>query len=264
MVEVLNALQPASVTGYAAALEALAVAQLEGRLRIQPAVVVSTGERLRPEARARMAQAFGVPPRNLYGTTEAGLVGFECAHGRLHLNADWSILEPVRRDHTPSDPHAFSERTLVTNLANRVLPVIRCELNDQLQLRPGPCPCGLTLPQAELLGRADDVLWVPDKDGRRVPLLPLAVAAAIQQTLGIARFQVLQTGPAQLTVRLQDRQPEASDANWCATVTHLNAYLKDQGATGVELVRGPVPPEADPVSGKFRETWRTCDLPDLP
>ncbi len=255
MVETLNELQPASLTGYAAALEILALEQLAGRLCIRPAVVVSTGELLRPQARARMLEAFGIPPRNLYGTTEAGLIGYECALGHLHLNADWTLFEPVSVAHHPSVSGEMSERVLVTNLANRILPVIRCELTDRARILPGRCACGLTLPLLEVSGRADDILLVPGIAGGQVPLLPLALAAALQQTLGIARFQVIQTAPAQLRIRLLHRDPAEADANWAASVRNMRQMLEEHRAAPVDLVRAEEPPECDPVSGKFREAW---------
>jgi phenylacetate-CoA ligase len=95
IVQRLNDLQPAMFAGYASALGLLAQEQLEGRLNIHPAIVISSAEPLSDTERARIQQAFGVPPRNNYGCSEGGVMGYECKQGRMHINADWVILEPT-------------------------------------------------------------------------------------------------------------------------------------------------------------------------
>jgi phenylacetate-CoA ligase len=45
--------------------------------------------------RSCIEQAFGATVRNSYGASEFLPIAWECTHGRLHVNADWVILEPV-------------------------------------------------------------------------------------------------------------------------------------------------------------------------
>jgi len=72
--------------GYASALGLLAHEQLEGRLNIHPAIVISWAEPLSPDDSARITRAFGVPPRNNYGCSEGGVMGYECNQGNMQLN----------------------------------------------------------------------------------------------------------------------------------------------------------------------------------
>ena len=138
IVKQLNDLQPAMFSGYASALGLLAMEQLEGRLNIHPSIVISSAEPLSPENRSLIQQAFGVPPRNNYGCSEGGMMGYECRQGQMHLNADWIIFEPVDADHNPIPAGQLSDRLLITNLANWVMPIIRYELGDRLTFSPDP------------------------------------------------------------------------------------------------------------------------------
>ena len=149
IVKQLNELQPAMFSGYASALGLLAQEQLEGRLNIHPSIVISSAEPLSDDNRELIQKAFGVPPRNNYGCSEAGVIGYECNHGKMHINADWIIFEPVDANHNPVPAGQLSDRTLITNLANRVMPIIRYELGDRVNLLTEQCDCGITLPIAE-------------------------------------------------------------------------------------------------------------------
>lgn len=82
----------------------------------------------------------------------------DCDHGWLHVNSDWVVLEPVDADHAPTPPGIASHTVLLTNLANRVQPLIRCDLGDSVLARPDPCPCGSPFPAIRVQGRRDDVL----------------------------------------------------------------------------------------------------------
>lgn len=83
IVQQLNELQPAMFAGYASALGLLAQEQLEGRLNIHPSIVISSAEPLSQENRSLIETAFGVPPRNNYGCSEGGVMGYECKLFRL-------------------------------------------------------------------------------------------------------------------------------------------------------------------------------------
>ena len=79
----------------------------------------------------------------------------ECHLGRLHLNSDWLVLEPVDEHHRPVPPGAIGHTTLLTNLANRVQPLIRYDLGDRVRLLPTACACGSSRPLIEVEGRVD-------------------------------------------------------------------------------------------------------------
>ena len=72
---------------------------------------------------------------------------------RLHVSADWYIFEPVDRNYRLVLRGEPSHTVLMTNLANRVQPLIRYDQGDSVTLRPDACPCGSPLPAIRVVGR---------------------------------------------------------------------------------------------------------------
>jgi len=255
IVKQLNELQPAMFSGYASALGLLAQEQIEGRLKIHPSIVISSAEPLSDENRALIQHAFGVPPRNNYGCSEGGVMGYECNHGKMHINADWVIFEPVDANHNPVPAGQLSDRTLITNLANRVLPIIRYELGDRVTPLPEKCDCGITLPIVHLEGRTDEILRFQSSSGQLIPVLPLALWSVLKETHGVLKFQAIQTSPNDLKIRLESKHGEECDEVWKHVYVNARDYLTQQGLDNVSIVCAEEPPMRDPKSGKFRNVW---------
>jgi phenylacetate-CoA ligase len=142
LVEGLNAFRPAELIGYPSVLIGLAHERRAGRLTVHPALVGSGGEWLGPDNRRLIERAFGCPVRENYGAAEFPQAVWDCRHGRLHVAADWLILEPVDECYQPVPPGQASHTTLVTNLANRVMPIIRYDVGDSVIEYPDRCRCG--------------------------------------------------------------------------------------------------------------------------
>ncbi|MBL8061837.1 MAG: phenylacetate--CoA ligase family protein [Anaerolineales bacterium] len=261
IVKQLNEFQPAMFAGYSSALGLLAQEQLEGRLNIHPSIVISSAEPLSDENRALIQQAFGVPPRNNYGCSEGGVMGYECNHSRMHINADWIIFEPVDANHDPVPVGQLSDRTLITNLANRVMPIIRYELGDRVTLLPEKCDCGITLPLIKVEGRTDEILRFKSPSGGLIPVLPLALWSVVKETPGVLRFQAIQTSPDELKIRLEAKHAEDNGSVWKRVYVNARDYLTQQGLDNVSILRAEEPPMRDPKSGKFRNVWAEKSAP---
>jgi phenylacetate-CoA ligase len=261
LVQGLNGFNPALLVGYASALELLAGEQDAGRLHIRPVVVASTGEPLGD--RAHLAAALGCEVRNVYATSEFSPLALECSRGWLHANSDWVILEPVEADYRPTPAGQPSHTVLLTNLANRVQPLIRYDLGDSVIAKPGPCECGNPLPAIRVAGRHDDVLHVDDARGATVSVLPLAITAPIDHAPGVHRCQLVQSGPAVLRVRLALEPDADADAVWQDLAAKLGGFLAGQGLANVRLVRAEEPPEQGGRSGKFHQVI-ALKRPSLP
>lgn len=147
---------------------------------------------------------------------------------------------------------------LLTNLANRIQPIIRYDLGDSVLARPDPCPCGNPLPAIRVTGRCDDVLRLQTAHGRTVSVLPLAIGSVADNTPAVHRSQLIQTGAATIRVRLEPRRGADVEQVWRDVTANLNAYLVDQGLGHVELVRAEEPPEVSARSGKFRQVIAGC------
>jgi len=255
LVKELNAFEPTMLSAYPSALSVLAQEQEAGRLRLQPLVMTAAGESLAPRVRERVEVAFGTHVWNNYSASEAGVIAFECTSGRLHLNADWYVLEPVDEEYRLVPPGEPSRTVLLTNLANRVQPVIRYELGDSITFDTDPCPCGRLLPTIRVEGRTDDTLAFKTPDKKIVRLLPLALGTVIEETPGVRRFQAIKTSPQTLSVRLEVEPAANPKTVWPAVTSRLEEYFSAQGLSTVEVERSAELPRPDPRSGKFRQVW---------
>ncbi len=253
LVAQLNDFQPALVSTYASALSVLADEQEAGRLHISPLVISSGGELLLPSVRQRAEQVFGAVVVETYNASEATPLSLPCRLGGMHVNADWFIVEPVDAAGNPVPDGHRSDTVLVTNLANHVQPLIRYELGDSVVIAEKPCPCGNPLPTITSEGRTDEILRVPRAGGGEVVLLPMAIATVVEEAPGVLRYQILQTAPATLTLRL-DIDPGAQRADvWQRVHRRLSDFLRVQGAAAdVAIELSNDAPQPNPRNGKLR------------
>ena len=253
LVDGLNAFQPAFLAGYPTTLALLAREQRAGRLAIAPACVWSGGEHLSAGQRAAIERAFETVVANEYGASECLSIAHSCVHGSLHVNADWVVLEPVDREYRPTPPGERSHTVLLTNLANRVQPIVRYDLGDSVTMGPSPCACGSPLPTIVVEGRRDDVLRLRASDGSIVRLAPLAVSTVVEAAVGTDRFQVVQTADDEIELRLAARSAQPRRDEWHAARGALAAYLSRHALPNVRLKLGARSPQPDPHSGKMHE-----------
>ncbi len=274
LVAELNDFQPTLLYGYPSAMLQLAAEQKSGRLRIHPILAIASGEALTAVAAAGIEAALGCRVSVRYLASEVPALTSRCRQGLFHVNADWHIVEPVDEQYQPVPAGELSHTVLVTNLANRVQPLIRYNLGDRVQMGAGPCACGSPFPALQVEGRSGDVLTfaaadgsVADGsvldgavvdgavlDGEVVTVLPLALGTVIEETAGVRRFQAIRTGLRSLNVRLElwpDTMPAAVQA---AVRERLGAFFAAQGADGVDVRFAEEPPLPD-RSGKFRQVW---------
>ena len=186
----LNEFRPDHVNVYPSTASLLVDEQMAGRLRLNLTAMTTSSEPLSPALRERIDRAFGVKPADFYAATE-GLFGHECEQGSMHLFDDMCIVENVDADGDPVPTGETGARILVTNLFNRVLPLIRFEVTDRVAVDPEPCPCGRSLMRLRSLeGRAEDVL---ELKGVKVHPLEFALVTADPD---VREFQVVQEGDA--------------------------------------------------------------------
>ena len=250
LVEQLNAFQPAILAPYASMAALLASEQEAGRLRIHPVLLALSAEGLRQSEYGRIAKAFDAKVGNSYAATECTFLSYGCGEGWLHVNADWVIVEPVDADHQPVPAGTQSHTVLITNLANRVQPILRYDLGDSVLQRPDPCPCGDPLPAIRVQGRASDVLTF-EADGRQVRIAPLAFTLAIEPIPGIDLWQVAQTGPRMIEIRLRIESGADAGGVRRAGSEAIDGMLAKHGLGDVAVEQSAEAPEQS-AGGKFR------------
>ena len=245
----LNAFQPDILAPYASIGALLAGEQLAGRLRIAPTLVVLSAEGLREDGYARISDAFDVPVHHSYAATECPFISYSCEYGWLHVNSDWVILEPVDADYRAVSAGTLSHTVLVSNLANRVQPILRYDLGDRVVMRPDPCPCGSVFPALRVEGRTADLLTFVRGNGERIaiPALMFEVVDASEVEL----FQIVQTSPTSLRVRMRVVQGADPETLWAAVRKEIERVLEKQGLSEVTVEWGTEQPEQS-VGGKYR------------
>jgi len=262
LVAALNAYQPAFVGSYPTMLVLLAEERAAGRLRIAPSLLWSGGECMTIATRFAIEHAFGCPVVNEYGASEALSIAYGCSEGCLHVNADWIILEPVDRHYRPTPPGEASHTVLLTNLANRVQPLVRYDLGDSITENHLPCECGSPLPAIQVQGRCDDIVSLRAADGRIVRLLPLSLSTVVEEAAGLHRFQILQTAADALALRLDPDEAPDPRAAWAAASRGLHEYLARQSLANVVVaLEQHLPARSDPRTGKLRQVCVVCAEP---
>jgi phenylacetate-CoA ligase len=168
----LDAIAPEQLFGYPSMLARLAGEQRTGRLHIAPRTIHPTGEMLSAAHRRAISEGFGAPILDAYGTTE-GLVGITPPDDPVHVfNTDTCIVE------------LDDDRILITNLSNRVQPLIRYEIADCFIRRPGDGHL-----RASVQGRADDLVRL----GAAI-VHPLVVRSVMVKTPSVDDYAVRCTG----------------------------------------------------------------------
>jgi phenylacetate-CoA ligase len=237
LVAALQAWQPTVVATYPSAALLLAEEAAAGRLELRLREVWTGGEALGEGVRAMVSRQFDCPVLASYGASEFMALASQCRHGRMHLNSDWVLLEPVDERGRAVAPGRAGHTTLLTNLANHVQPLIRYDLGDRVRVHEQACPCGSALPAIDIEGRVDDALCLSGDGGRLVRLLPLALTTLIEDDVGWFDFQLVQRGPRSLLLTLAGAgDPAAVGRARDVMRKHLRA--QQAGAVRLEVRRG--------------------------
>ncbi len=241
MVERLNIAQPPMLYGYPSMLARLAAEQCAGRLHIAPMSVTTNSETLGPALRAAIAEGFGAPIVDGFGSSE-GLFGMTAPNDDvLVFNSDLCIVELVDAENQPVPLGVPSAKVLLTNLYNRTQPLIRYELTDSFVRQPEAPDHGHL--RAKVGGRAEEVLHYNSVD-----IHPHVVRSAMVQSPGVLDYRVRQT-PQGIDVEALAVAPVNSDRLAEQLVQALAAAGLQDPAVRVRIVDHL---ERMPDTGKLR------------
>jgi len=220
----LSASHPDLLLGYGGVLRELAGEQLGGRLRITPAMVVSTSEHLTADIAATIEAAFGVAPVNAYGSSE-GLNGSAMPGDAVFTFAsDAGVIEFVDESDRPVAVGSPAHHVLFTNLLNTTQPLIRYRLDDCMTPQP-PSPAS-GHQRATLQGRTDEFLRF---DERRVH--PHAVRSVLAHHAGVSEYQVRTTSRSMEVAIVQTGPIDVEQV-----ARELRTSLQAAGTAGIDVV----------------------------
>jgi phenylacetate-CoA ligase len=246
-VEALQSFRPDALIGYSSIIASLAQEQLDGRLRIEPHLVLTGAELLAAEMEQRIVAAWGSRPVQVYATTEAPIVaagGLE--HRELSIFEDLVWIEVVDEQTRPVPAGTPGYKVLLTNLVNHAQPLIRYELTDAVTLAPNG---GI----ASIDGRSDDTLLLPGEHGKPVAVPPYRLRAPFLSLKDVRTYQLVHDGDSiDARVVLQPNAPHATlarvrqallatlDAAGAAVplrVTAVTAIEREGHAAKVKLIK---------------------------
>jgi phenylacetate-CoA ligase len=184
---------------YPSALDELLCRSAELDIRLPALREVRTlSEVVTPETRSASLDQWGAKLVDLYSTIEAGYIALQCPdHPHYHVQSEGVLVEILDEEGKPCEP-GETGRVVITTLHNYATPLIRYELGD-MAVAGAPCPCGRGLPVIErILGRYRNLLTSPN--GER--MYPEFTFSQYADRLPVEQMQVVQTGPADLEVRV--------------------------------------------------------------
>lgn len=205
--------------GYASTIARFAEF-VESRGRRVPALrgVFTTAEKLYAPQREVIERVFSCHAYDCYGSSEVQNIAAECTHGRMHVQADYVVLETEQTaDAVANAPTPL----LVTSLWNYAMPFIRYRNEDCGELLEGACDCGNHFPLMRLnVARVSDNFVMPD--GRVVH--GEFFTHLMYGSEGISTFQFHQTAPDHITLWIVpsgEGAPEARTRTLDAAVAQI-------------------------------------------
>jgi phenylacetate-CoA ligase len=119
-------------------------------------VIVVTAEVLFDEQKELIETVFGCKVANEYGSSEVGIIGFECPKGSVHLNEYCNYVRTNKNNNV-----------LITDLFNYKMPIINYFNKDRLEISEKKCSCGRsTKIISSIQGRITD--YIVREDGIKV------------------------------------------------------------------------------------------------
>lgn len=190
-IDEINQFLPDVLFGYSSVMEMLVEAQVNNLITINPTTIFVGTDTPTQRMRDLTRDIWGAEVFNSYGSTEAGVIAFECTeHAGMHINEDVVKLE-------------IHENTIfITNLVNKVQPFIRYRVPDKIDLLNEPCKCGLPYRRLRLLeGRNIFPIYLPSVDGGFTPVHPIVYRSAIDSIGNVSiKNSILQDGNLQMTL----------------------------------------------------------------
>ena len=114
-----------------------------------------------PYVRLMIENTFNCRIISEYGSTENGVLAFECEYRNLHVLWQNIYLESI--DEKGNPVYDDIGRIIVTELHSRSIPFIRYEIGDYGILKKINCLCKNPAPVlVELAGRIDNFILIPD------------------------------------------------------------------------------------------------------
>ena len=207
-VEKVRKFNPEIYRGYPSSLAQLASGVSDGKLSPE-AIAFCSSEMLSEELFETIYQKICGRVVNWYSQSEYVVSAGSCAHGNMHINSEFGILEVVD-DEGNALPDGEVGRLIGTSLTNYSQPFIRYDLEDIGSVKKIDCKCGNKNPVLHAIsGRMADVVKTPD--GRKLSTVQMQHwwkhQAVIEWDIDVFRWvQIVQKQKKQINFRFVPNQ----------------------------------------------------------
>ena len=144
------------------------------------------GEIMASSIRNRLEEQKGISLTEVYGTSDTGLVAFECDK-KLGMHISEQHLVEIIDPDTGRRLAPGKEGEVVITSFNASYPMIRLGTGDLALCSDEPCPCGRSSPRIlKVIGRASDAVKV-----RGIFLIPQQIEKVFARFDEITKFQII-------------------------------------------------------------------------
>ncbi|MDX5388113.1 MAG: hypothetical protein LPK15_15220 [Alteromonadaceae bacterium] len=248
-VEKLVKWSPEYLYGYTSLiLEAAQIAQKKGLNPRGVKAVICTAESILPAQKKFIAEVFGAPVFEEYGSTEFDVIAFECSKGHLHLVNPWLWVEEEE------------DTVLITDVSRKSQSIVRYKLGDAAELRDSGCELlGGKEVIEELHGRtAQQFAYLTENTKFHAVVFGRAIDAYMKEFNDCFRFTVSQTeyGIFHLHVSSEPHHGDAHLRRW------INTELQAQLSVSQDLIKAVYAGERFMRSGKHTYFFQDLDIND--
>ena len=227
--------RPVLLTGYVGAvLELARFVQDSGRQPTPPKAVALTSAPVSAGQKQHLREVFGAPVYDHYQCIEVPLIAGECeqADGQ-HVFSDARWLEIVDEQGRPVGRGETGD-VVLTDLRNRVFPIVRYRLGDRASWKAAGCRCGRPFPVLNPIGgRITDNLYLPSG---------LVVAGEGMTAIfdpwpdAVRQFQLVQHADSSVTLRCVPGPDPRADELIRQVADGLRATVRGEVPVRLEIV----------------------------
>ena len=217
-VEKLVKWSPEYLYGYTSLiLEAAQIAQKKGLKPRGVKAVICTAESILPAQKKFIAEVFGAPVLEEYGSTEFDVIAFECSRGHLHLVNPWLWVEEEE------------DTVLITDVSRKSQSIVRYQLGDSVSLAKGDCSeLGSRFSIEELRGRtAQQFAYINPEQKFHAVVFGRALNTYMEQTGDCFKFTIVQVGYSEFDLYVSETPMRGLE--------DLRLFLKSNLKTGLSL-----------------------------
>ncbi|GHD38533.1 phenylacetate--CoA ligase family protein [Mycetocola manganoxydans] len=226
---------PSLLTGYVGGIVELARMLEDRGISLSPPVAVAvTAAPMSPAQRTEIEAVFRAPVYDHYRCGEFPWIAGECSqHDGMHTFADLRKVEVVGTDDRQVAAGVTGE-TVITDLTNRVFPLIRYRLGDRTSPIDGVCRCGVTLPRiSSVAGRVTESARLPNG---QVIAGDFLTEIFVKNPEAVRQFQVHQQADYSIVLRCILGSSPRAEEEVDSVVRELRDVVGDAVPVRLELV----------------------------